>query len=202
MPSADLYHPELFMMIDPGLSRDDVKKLPMAERRRLVADNPVLAALHYEARSKATFDYLLNGRRKPLGTIIERKRRIDDQRGGSSHEHDMLAIAELMDLPEWLSDEQRWHLVRRTSRGHSARIWSLRKRATMTQARLRTTASAATTAATATQRRARSARSARPNCQKNGDDPPSMTRTTRRGGAVRAQPHQHPRRRRTCAPCS
>jgi len=111
MANADLYHPELFVMINPNLSLDDVKKLPMAERRRLVADNPVLAALHYEARSKATFDCLLNGRRKPLGTIIDRKRRIDDQRGGGSHEHNMLAIQELMDLPEWLHEKQHWHLV-------------------------------------------------------------------------------------------
>lgn len=111
MASADLYHPELFIMINPALSRDDVMKLPMAERRRMVAENPMLAALHYEARSTATFNHLLNGRRKPLGTIIDRRRRFDTQRGGSLHEHMMLAIAELADLPEWLSDEQRWHLV-------------------------------------------------------------------------------------------
>jgi hypothetical protein len=99
------------MMINPNFSLDDVKQLPMAERRRLVAENPVLAAMHYEARSNATFDCLLNGRRKPLGTIIDRKRRIDDQRGGGSHEHDMLAILELKDLPDWLHDKQLWHRV-------------------------------------------------------------------------------------------
>jgi hypothetical protein len=70
----DLYWPEVYRMILRG---DETEHLSLAERRQLLAANPVLAAQHYFDRQRALEEHILRGAALPLGRITEYRRRND-----------------------------------------------------------------------------------------------------------------------------
>ena len=83
--------------------------LTLNQRKKMLAANPFIAAVHYENRRRSIWKHILNGRTKPLGVIIDWWRRTDAQHNCSLHDHLLLAIEELANLPEWLLHEDHWH---------------------------------------------------------------------------------------------
>lgn len=68
---ADRYWPEIFMAIDSTLTEESVKKLTVQERNRMLIDNPLIVATIFYERWISFRKHILNGRRKPLGKIVD-----------------------------------------------------------------------------------------------------------------------------------
>ena len=61
--------------------------LPQAQRDRMVAENPLLATVHYYDRERALWKWVLRGKRRPLGHIKSDLKRHDALQRGSFHTH-------------------------------------------------------------------------------------------------------------------
>jgi hypothetical protein len=80
----DLFWPEFFYMIDPDLQ---VSSLSKQQRRAYLAENPVLACLHYMDRLAAFQLHILRGRAPPLGPLTTQYHVNEDNQRLSNHTH-------------------------------------------------------------------------------------------------------------------
>jgi hypothetical protein len=71
LSSADLYWPELLRMIDPSLTDAQLKVIPVAKRKAMLAANPMLASQHFNDRYQALLKHIINGPAHPLGHITD-----------------------------------------------------------------------------------------------------------------------------------
>lgn len=96
------------------LTAEEAAALPFSERKRLLADNPVLAARLFKIRIDAILRHILHGAAAPLGDLIDYWMRIEFQARGSPHVHAILwALLELAgqvytgeELAEAMLDEE------------------------------------------------------------------------------------------------
>ena len=105
LSSADRCWPELFYMIDPELVDLDGtwhRDVSVAERERLLAENPVLAAKYFYIRFQAFVTHVLHGHTRPYGDIVDSWWRFEFQARGSVHAHGLLWSAGMARLHEEL----------------------------------------------------------------------------------------------------
>lgn len=91
---ADTYWPELFKVILPHLSVEQIKLLTPGVRSQILADHPQFAAQVFWFRWQSFWKHILNGKSKPLGHIIDFFVRVEFQMRGSPHIHMLLWIIE------------------------------------------------------------------------------------------------------------
>eukprot|EP00644_Phytophthora_capsici_P000531 jgi/Phyca11/99963/e_gw1.4.1186.1 len=69
LSAADTIWPDFFRACNPQLTLNECRHLPAKERRRLLNENPDIAARYFHHRFKSFFDTVLCGQEKPLGEI-------------------------------------------------------------------------------------------------------------------------------------
>lgn len=80
----DLFWREFFYIVDPDLQ---VSSLSKQQRRAYLAENPVLACLHYMDRLAAFQLHILRGRAPPLGPLTTQYHVNEDNQRLSNHTH-------------------------------------------------------------------------------------------------------------------
>jgi hypothetical protein len=98
LSAADTIWPDLFRACNPGLTIDEARRLSPKERRRYLAENPDIAARHFNRRFNAFFEHILCGSAKPLGEITDYFWRVEFQQRGSPHIHALLWVKESPDI--------------------------------------------------------------------------------------------------------
>jgi len=110
LSSADLHWREIFRMVYSNESEIDlderIKKLTKQEREKIIADNPMVAAMHFADRFEAFKKHILNGLSKPLGTVVDYFFRVESQMRGSLHIHGLLWVKEMENVVELLENKQ------------------------------------------------------------------------------------------------
>jgi hypothetical protein len=96
----DYNWPEVYDMIFKGPAPALSKK----ERRKLLADNPLIATTHYFDRERLLWKHIIQGEGKPLGPISEYWKRRDGFQRGSWHSHTLLATSLAGAIQDWLTD--------------------------------------------------------------------------------------------------
>ena len=99
---ADTYWPELFLAIVPTANLD---VLTQADRKRLLKDNPVLAARFFERRLRLFIKHMLHGDGQVLGgPVSDLWYRIEFQHRGSPHAHMLVWIDREPRVNELMND--------------------------------------------------------------------------------------------------
>lgn len=91
---ADTFWPELYRAVFPNLSSNDIHLLSSSVRARVLGSYPEYAAQLFYQRWQLFFKHVLNGRSKPLGTIVDFFFRIEFQMRGSPHVHMLMWVLE------------------------------------------------------------------------------------------------------------
>ena len=92
LSSADLKWPDMLSILSKQqgkvLTEEEIKRLNWHERCKLLRDNPVTAARHFDYRLQQFMKHiLLNKKLNPLGEVTDYKYRIEMQSRGSCHAH-------------------------------------------------------------------------------------------------------------------
>ena len=95
LSAADLQWQELFTLLSPKKHYSD---LSSNEKWKLMRENPLLVAKHFNRRKQAFLKYILHGKSKPLGEITDYFLRIEFQLRGSPHIHMFLWVKGSPDL--------------------------------------------------------------------------------------------------------
>ncbi|GMF54470.1 unnamed protein product [Phytophthora fragariaefolia] len=90
LSAADTIWPNFFRACNPELSLEQCRHLPAKDRRRMLNENPDIAARFFSYRFQAFFDNILCGSEKPLGEIADFFWRVEFQQRGSPHMHALL----------------------------------------------------------------------------------------------------------------
>jgi hypothetical protein len=98
LSAADTIWPDFFRACNPSLTIDEARRLSPKERSRCLAENPDIAARHFNRRFDAFFENILCGSAKPLGEIIDYFWRVEFQQRGSPHIHALLWVKESPDM--------------------------------------------------------------------------------------------------------
>ena len=98
---ADIYEPRLFEILLGNKENDhldwserivEAAKLSKEERIEQLQNHPALAARLFHLKQKCIWDYIINGKDKPLGEMVDFFRRIEFQMRGSPHMHALISI--------------------------------------------------------------------------------------------------------------
>lgn len=95
LSAADLQWQELFTLLSPKKHYSD---LSSNEKWKLMRENTLLIAKHFNRRKQAFLKYILHGKSKPLGEITDYFLRIEFQLRGSPHIHMFLWVKGSPDL--------------------------------------------------------------------------------------------------------
>ena len=96
LSAADLHWPEIVQAVAKQcgrqLSRDDVLKMPIAERSKCLHQNPLMSSRMFPHRVESFFTKYLLSSAQPLGHIIDYVIKIGFQMHGSPHAHCLLWV--------------------------------------------------------------------------------------------------------------
>ena len=94
LSAADLHWPEIVQAVAKQwgrqLSRDDVLKMPIAERSKCLCQNPLMSSHMFPHRVESFFTKYLLSSAQPLGHITDYVIKIEFQMHGSPHAHCLL----------------------------------------------------------------------------------------------------------------
>lgn len=95
LSAADLHWPELFKTLSPNAEFQNLSK---NEKWKMMRENPILVAKHFNRRKNAFLKHILKGKSKPLGEISDYFMRIEFQMRGSPHIHMFVWVLNAPDL--------------------------------------------------------------------------------------------------------
>lgn len=97
---ADNYDIRLYEICMDGTSgrktwnerHNSARELTLVERERVLKNHPALAARLFDLKQRCIWDYVLKGRARPFGEIVDTWRRVEFQMRGTPHVHALLSI--------------------------------------------------------------------------------------------------------------
>ena len=90
LSNADKFIPDLYKLLRPELSDEEIFNLTYEERCDMLSQNPVLACKLYKDRLDGMVKHVIRGKGQPLGRILHDWIRTDFQARGGPHGHIML----------------------------------------------------------------------------------------------------------------
>ena len=102
LSANDLQWHDNFKFIDPKLTDEIIDKMTYQQKCTMIKENPVLCALHFQARWEAFLHHFLLVKPYPLGNIKDYFARVEFQARGSPHMHIFVWVADApsFDNPE------------------------------------------------------------------------------------------------------